>query len=242
MKLVLLTAIAVGSASLLGAVLGLLFKNVNQITQKCLTAASAGIMLHSAMFGLVAPAVDLDHALRIPLLLAGLLGGFLFLSAIRRLSPRLFGASAEGSKTSSLLFLLAMGIHHIPEGIAAGVSFGTGSLADVITVAGGIALQNIPEGMMLIAPLRLLGMHTGRILGISLGISLLEALGVFVGYFAITFSAGILPFALGFAAGAMLFVLLSDMIPSACTIEGSQKPIYFALFGFAIMTALSVFI
>ncbi len=242
MKWVILTALAVGSATVLGAILGLLFKRVNETLRRCLIAAAAGVMLHSAMFGLIAPAMELSHKWRLPLLLFGLLCGFLFLSAIRAISPRLFGSDGQKKQTSSLLFILAMGIHHIPEGIAAGVSFGTGNAADVITVSGGIALQNIPEAMVLIAPMLALGLSELRAAGISLGIALLEALGVLVGFFAISFSMSILPFSLGFAAGTMIYVMLTDMVPDACPADYSQKPIYSALLGFSIMTALSIFL
>ncbi len=232
---VFFTALTVGAATLLGTAAGLLFRCVQECTRRILISSAAGIMLHSAMFGLIQPATELAHACPLPLLLVGLLLGFLFLSGIRRLSPYLLGSMQSEKKTASLLFLLAMGIHHIPEGIAAGVSFGTGSAEDIITVAGGITLQNIPEGLLLVAPLIALGIRPLRILLIGLGISILEAFGVFLGYFASAVSASFLPLSLGFAAGTMLYIMFTDMIPDACPPEPSEKPVYAALFGFGLM-------
>lgn len=239
---VLLNALAVGSATMLGAALGLIFRRVEDTVQRCMIAFSVGVMLHSVMYGLIEPAIELSHRYRLPLLLFGMLGGFLFLSGIRLLSLRLFGLTNENHRTAALLFIFAMGVHHIPEGIAAGISFGTGDPADVITVSGGIIIQNIPEGMVLIAPLLSLGMSVLQAITVSLSIALLEALGVYFGFFAISFSSALLPFALGFAAGAMLYIMLTDMIPSSCPAEASQKPIYASFFGFSMMSILSYFL
>lgn len=241
MEWVIITAITVGAATMLGAGIGLILRKVSETVRRCMIATATGIMLHSVMFGLIQPALSFSNRYRLPMLLAGLFFGFLFLSFIRAISPKLFGLSKTSPKTASLLFIFAMGIHHIPEGIAAGVSFGTENISDIVTVCGGIILQNIPEGMVLIAPLRALGLKCRQILGISLGISLLEAAGVFLGYGSVSFSTAILPFALGFAAGTMIYVMFTDMIPDSCPAIPSQKPVYCALGGFGVMCVLELF-
>ena len=122
----------------------------------------------------------------------------------------------------ALLFVAAIAIHHFPEGIAAGVSFGTGNLSDAVTVTSGIAFQNIPEAMIIIPPLLKAGTGKKRAAIVAFISGAVEVAGVFFGYFAITLSRGILPFALAFAAGTMLYVIVDDMVPQT-HIRGSGR-------------------
>jgi len=137
-----------------------------------------------------------------------------------------------------LLFVMAIAIHNLPEGIAAGVSFGTGNTAEALAVAGGIALQNIPEGMVIIGPMLAAGMRPSRTFVAALATGLVEVLGTLLGYFAVSISAAVLPFALAFAGGTMLYVISDEMIPETHA-HGSQRGATYALLaGFCVMLAM----
>ena len=136
-----------------------------------------------------------------------------------------------------LLFVIAIAIHNLPEGIAAGVSFGTGDVTQALTVAGGIALQNIPEGMVIIAPMIASGMSRGRTFVIAMMTGVVEVIGTFVGYFAVSVSNAILPFALAFAGGTMLYVISDEMIPETHAHGAERAATYALLAGFSVMLA-----
>ena len=136
-----------------------------------------------------------------------------------------------------LLFVIAIAIHNLPEGIAAGVSFGTGDALQAFTVAGGIALQNIPEGMVIIAPMIAAGMSHKRTFVIALATGIVEVIGTFIGYFAVSISTVILPFALAFAGGTMLYVISDEMIPETHAHGNERGATYALLAGFSLMLA-----
>ena len=177
--------------------------------------------------------------------------GAIILNLIDRLVPhmhRLAGLDAEKhpEKTASLnkvlLFVIAIAIHNLPEGIAAGVSFGTGNTAHALTVAGGIALQNIPEGMVIIAPMIATGMSKKRAFVIALCTGLIEVVGTFIGYFFGNISEVILPVVLSIAGGTMLYVISDEMIPETHS-HGNQKWATFALLiGFCVMLVFDFFL
>ena len=125
------------------------------------------------------------------------------------------------------------------EGIAAGVGFGTGNNAEAITIAAGIALQNIPEGMVIIAPMLAAGMRPGRTFIAALFTGLIEVLGTLLGYFAVQLSSAILPFALAFAGGTMLYVISDEMIPETHAHGCERGATYSLLAGFCLMLAMS---
>ena len=138
------------------------------------------------------------------------------------------------------MFVTAIAIHNLPEGIAAGVSFGTGNTADALAVAGGIALQNIPEGMVIIGPMLAAGMSPKRTFLCALATGVVEVIGTLLGYFAVSISAAILPFALAFAGGTMLYVISDEMIPETHA-HGSQRGATYALLaGFCVMLITDV--
>jgi ZIP family zinc transporter len=133
---------------------------------------------------------------------------------------------------------MAIGIHNLPEGIAAGVSFGTENVTDAILVSGGIALQNIPEGMVIIAPMLAAGVKPLKTFLIASFTGLIEVIGTFIGFFAVSVSAFILPFALAFAGGTMIYVVSQEMIPETHA-HGSQRGATYALLaGFCIMIGM----
>ena len=134
-----------------------------------------------------------------------------------------------------LLFVTAIAIHNLPEGIAAGVGFGSGNKAEALTVAGGIALQNVPEGMVIVGPMLAAGIKPGRTFLIAAATGIVEVLGTLLGYFAVTLSAAILPFALAFAGGSMLYVISDEMIPETHAHGGERGATYALLVGFCVM-------
>ena len=134
-----------------------------------------------------------------------------------------------------LLFVTAIAIHNLPEGIAAGVGFGSGNSSHALFIAGGIALQNIPEGMVIIAPMIAAGVSPGRTLLLAVITGVVEIAGTFLGYFAVSIASVILPFALAFAAGTMLYVISDEMIPETHA-HGEQRGATYALLaGFCVM-------
>jgi ZIP family zinc transporter len=133
-----------------------------------------------------------------------------------------------------LLFVTAIAIHNLPEGIAAGVSFGSDNTNEALIIAGGIALQNIPEGMVIIAPMLSAGISPRRTFLCALATGLIEVAGTLIGYFAVTVASAILPFALAFAGGTMLYVISDEMIPETHH-EDSSAATYALLVGFCVM-------
>ena len=248
MRIVLLTALGVGGATAVGALLGFAFKKISHRFSDIVLAFAAGVMLAAAVIGLILP--SLEYGGRVPLLItaAGIFCGALCLNFLDRTVPhlhRLSGLDQEDHPTQVqqlnrvLLFVMAIAIHNLPEGIAAGVGFGTGNTGEAITIAAGIALQNIPEGMVIIAPMLATGMTRGRTLAIALFTGLVEVLGTLLGYFAVSLSTAILPFALAFAGGTMLYVISDEMIPETHA-HGSERGATYALLGgFCLMLTMS---
>jgi len=175
--------------------------------------------------------------------------GALCLNLIDKLVPHLHKMTGIDQETHSgkieqlnkvLLFVIAIAIHNLPEGIAAGVSFGTGDAMQALTVAGGIALQNIPEGMVIIAPMLASGMSSGRTFVIALMTGVVEVLGTLIGFFAVSISTAILPFALAFAGGTMLYVISDEMIPETHAHGSERGATYSLLVGFCVMLVFDV--
>ena len=137
-----------------------------------------------------------------------------------------------------LLFVAAMAIHNLPEGLAAGVGFGTEDIPRALAIAGGIALQNLPEGMVLIAPMLHAGIPPRRTLLLAMSTGVIEIVGTLLGFATVSLSAVILPFLLAFAGGAMLYIICDDMIP-AC--QGS-KSVCILLTGFCLMLAMDYYL
>ena len=248
MQMVLLTALGVGGATVIGALLGFLFKNPSHRFQDMILSFAAGGMLAAAVVGLIIPSMEYGEGrLRILITVVGVLCGAVCLNLIDRLVPHLHkmtGVDQEShpERTAQLnkvlLFVIAIGIHNLPEGIAAGVSFGSGNVAQALTVAGGIALQNIPEGMVIIAPMVAAGISRGRTLLIALATGVVEVVGTLIGYFAITLSAAILPFALAFAGGTMLYVISDEMLFETHAHGSERGATYSLLIGFCLMLVI----
>ncbi len=245
MNYVFLTALGIALCSFFGAVIGFSFKKIPAPVEDAVNGCAAGIMLSAAILGLVVPSVEFsgDKAIYIPTV--GMFCGALFLTLINRAGPFItkkmgMTGSDTDSNCRAMLFVLAIAIHHFPEGIAAGVSFGTGDISDAVTVVSGIAFQNIPEGMIIIPPLLKNGTGKKRAAVIAVISGLVEVLGVFAGYFAITISTAILPFALAFAAGTMLYVIVDDIVPQTHMRGSGRISTYALIAGFCMMLMVDV--
>ena len=243
---VVLTAIGVGGATVVGALLGFLIKKPSHKLNDLILSFAAGVMLAAAVIGLVVPSLELGGEYAVLITVVGIFCGALCLNLVDKLVPHLHkitGVDIEDhpEKTARLnkvlLFVIAIAIHNLPEGIAAGVSFGTGNDLQALTVAGGIALQNIPEGMVIIAPMVASGMSKKRTFVIAMMTGVVEVIGTFLGFFAVTVSAAILPFALAFAGGTMLYVISDEMIPETHAHGNERGATYLLLAGFCLMLA-----
>lgn len=250
MQLVLLTALGVGGATVIGALLGFVFKKTSHKFNDIVLSFAAGVMLAAAVFGLVLESLEYGGKYSIIVTVIGVFCGAVSVNLIDKLVPhlhKLTGADQEQhpSKTEQLnkvlLFVIAIAIHNLPEGIAAGVGFGTGNTGEALTIAGGIALQNIPEGMVIIAPMLASGMKKGRTFVIALMTGVVEVIGTLLGYFAVSISTAILPFALAFAGGTMLYVISDEMIPETHAHGNERGATYSLLFGFCLMLAFDFF-
>lgn len=244
MKLVWLTALGVGGATILGSVIGFAFKKMTHKFSDLVLAFAAGVMLAAAVLGLILPSVEYGSLL---VTVTGIFAGALSLNLIDRLVPHmhhLVGADQEAHHGNAnldkvLLFVSAIAIHNLPEGIAAGVSFGSGNTSEALLIAGGIALQNIPEGMVIIAPMLAAGISPRRTFLCGLATGLVEVVGTLLGYFAVTLATAILPFALAFAGGTMLYVISDEMIPETHH-NNESGATYALLVGFCVMLVSDV--
>ncbi|MBQ3140542.1 MAG: ZIP family metal transporter, partial [Clostridia bacterium] len=188
MKMVLLTALGVGGATVLGSVLGFAFKKISHKFSDIVLAFAAGVMMAAAVLGLILPSLEYGGKWGLLITVAGIFAGAWCLNLIDKLVPhlhKLVGAEDESHHNAQLskvlLFVLAIAIHNLPEGIAAGVGFGSGDTTQALIIAGGIALQNIPEGMVIIAPMLAAGISRGRTLWIAAVTGLIEVAGTMLG-------------------------------------------------------------
>ena len=249
MELVLLTALGVGGATVFGTVLGFLFKNISHKFSDIILSFAAGVMLAAAVMGLVLPSLEYGGKYGIFYTVTGVFAGALCVNLFDKLVPhlhRLSGVDQESHPADTqklnkvLLFVTAIAIHNLPEGIAAGVGFGSGNNAEALTVAGGIALQNIPEGMVIVGPMLAAGMKPSRTFLIAAATGIVEVLGTLLGFFAVSLSTAILPFALAFAGGTMLYVISDEMIPETHAHGSERGATYSLLVGFCLMLVFDV--
>ena len=242
MKLVLLTALGVGGATVIGALIGFIFKKQSHKFSDIVLSFAAGVMLSAAVLGLIVPSVEYGGKFGIIVTVAGIFAGAVCLNLIDKLVPhlhKLAGTDGESHNNKELnkvlLFVTAIAIHNLPEGIAAGVGFGSGDAAQAMVIAGGIALQNIPEGMVIIAPMLAAKVPPRKTLALAILTGVVEVLGTFIGYFAVNIAAAILPFALAFAGGTMLYVISDEMIPETHAHGHERGATYALLAGFCLM-------
>lgn len=229
MNFVFLAALGIGGSTLIGTGCGFLIHHISERSSRRVTAFAAGVMLAAAAFGLFAPAMELAEGWSVLLLAAGTACGVLFLKAAGWLSGRVRGGM---QLRPELMFVLAIAVHKFPEGMAGGVGLGSMDRAAAMTVVIGIALQNLPEGAVMIPPLLQAGVPRRKAAFIALATGLLNAAGVFAGALWGSLPGGMMPFALCFAGGAMLDVILGQMVPK-------NRSAWITLLGFLIMVCVS---
>lgn len=247
MEMVLLTALGVGGATVIGAVIGFLFKEISHKFSDIVLAFAAGVMLAAAIMGLILPSLDYGGKWGILVTVIGIFVGAACLNLIDKVVPHLHKLMGSDSETHPdaklnkvLLFVTAIAIHNLPEGIAAGVGFGSGDTTQALLIAGGIALQNIPEGMVIIGPMLAAGVSSKKTFLCALLTGLIEVVGTLIGYFAVSVASVILPFALAFAGGTMLYVISDEMIPETHAHGSERGATYALLIGFCVMLASTV--
>ncbi len=247
MELVMLTALGVGGATMIGAVIGFVFKKISHRFSDIILSFAAGVMLAAAVLGLILPSLSYGGKYGLLITISGIFIGAVCLNLIDKLVPhlhKLVGTDIESHHNTNLskvlLFVTAIAIHNLPEGIAAGVGFGSGNNSQALMIAGGIALQNIPEGMVIIGPMLAAGIKPRKTLLLALVTGLIEVLGTLIGYFAVSIASAILPFALAFAGGTMLYVISDEMIPETHAHGHERGATYALLVGFCMMLVTDV--
>ncbi|AEF80369.1 ZIP family metal transporter [Leadbettera azotonutricia] len=243
----------------LGAATVFFFKDINRKVLDGMLGFAAGVMIAASFFSLLAPAIEMADAAHargsgLPSWAAAAIGfllGGIFLRLTDVLLPHLHqgAGNPEGIKTNwgrSILLVLAITLHNIPEGLAVGVGFGAASivpgasLAGALSLALGIGLQNFPEGAAVSIPLRRDGMSRSRSFFIGQASGIVEPIAAVVGSALVLSMQAILPYALSFAAGAMIFVVAEELIPEAYS-EGNEHIATAGLmFGFALMMMMDV--
>lgn len=248
MEMVLLTALGVGGATVFGSLIGFAFKKISHKFSDIVLSFAAGVMLAASVLGLILPSLEYGGKGGLLVTVAGIFVGALCLNIIDKLVPhlhKLVGGEEsccnnrhENTNLSKvLLFVTAIAIHNLPEGIAAGVGFGSGDTAQALIIAGGIALQNIPEGMVIIGPMLAAGVSAKKTFVCAMATGLIEVIGTLIGYFAVSIATFVLPFALAFAGGTMLYVISDEMIPETHSHGNERGATYSLLVGFCIMLA-----
>lgn len=233
---VLICAGGLGLASLLGSGIGALVKSIPHKWNDIFLGFCAGMMLAASLVCLIMPAVEMLPLSQFWQPLTGVTAGVALIALLDYITPhlhRLSGLETErhrGHSTSDrvFLFVLAIALHKFPEGLATGVAFDGHDLGNAYSLSLAIALQNIPEGMVVVTPLVMIGVSRLRVLGISLAVAGLEVAGVCAGFIIGDVSEIFLPLLLGMAGGAMLYVISDEMIPETHA-HGYEKPATYAL-------------
>ncbi len=245
------------SVTALGAAMVFFFKEINKKVLNGMLGFAAGVMIAASFWSLLSPAIDLaESSGMIPWVPAviGFLGGGVFLYLVDQFLPHLHlglpTSEAEGVPTSwrrSVLLVSAITLHNIPEGLAVGVAFGAvaagipeASLAGAVALALGIGIQNFPEGAAVSVPLRREGLSRGKSFMYGQASGLVEPIAGVIGAAAVLLMRPILPYALSFAAGAMIYVVVEELIPEAQQDRNTDIATIGAMLGFAVMMLLDV--
>ncbi len=240
----------------LGAAGVFFMKSLNRKLLDLMLGFAAGVMIAASFWSLLAPAIEMSEGGSVPSFVpavSGFLFGGVFLWGIDRLLPHLHLGlpveEAEGIKTTwqrSILLILAITIHNIPEGLAVGVAFGAvasglpyATIAAAVVLAFGIGIQNFPEGLAVSMPLRREGMSRAKSFFWGQLSGIVEPIAGVLGAAAVVFARPVLPYALSFAAGAMIFVVAEELIPESQR-EGTDVATIGVMFGFAVMMLLDV--
>ena len=241
----------------LGAALVFFFKTINRKVLDGMLGFAAGVMIAASYWSLLAPAIEMAEESSLPAWIpatTGFLLGGLFLYIADKIIPHLHLGfpmdEAEGPKTSwhrSILLVLAITLHNIPEGLAVGVAFGalasdlpSATLSGAIALAIGIGIQNFPEGAAVSVPLRREGFSRLKSFWYGQASGIVEPIAGVLGAVSVIFIKPILPYALAFAAGAMIYVVVEELIPESQLEKNTDIATIGAMVGFAVMMTLDV--
>ncbi len=253
----LLATIFTWGVTALGASLVFFFRSVNQKVLDAMLGFAAGVMLAASYWSLLAPAIEMSEKMGVPGWMPALVGfllGAVFIRLIDLVLPHLHPfkptSEAEGIHTSwqrSVLLVLAITLHNFPEGLAVGVAFGAAalgmpeaSIGAAIALTIGIGLQNFPEGTAVSVPLRREGVSTGKSFWYGQLSGFVEPIAGAIGAAAVLVVQPLLPYALAFAAGAMVFVVIEELIPASNESGNTDIATMGAILGFAVMMTLDV--
>jgi ZIP family zinc transporter len=231
---VLYCAAAIGGATVIGTLIGFIWRREAEKYAPNIMSLSAGVMLAAAADGLISPAFEGQDALGVAIAVLGLIAGAMTLYSLDRFMPI---SSYNNGTRSAILFAIAVAIHNFPEGLAAGFSFAAGSQEDALAVTIGIALHNIPEGMIAVFPLLANGASPPRALILSLSGGAAEVLGTLIGFCAGGYAEGYLPLLLSFAGGTMLYAILGELVPEGHS-GGRRRSSFLIILGYALMSSL----
>jgi ZIP family zinc transporter len=240
-----------------GAAMVFFAKDLNQKLFDTMLGFAGGIMISVSYFSLLAPAIDMSKGEALPSwvpVTAGFLLGGIFLWLLDKILPHLNPScppeKSEGIKTPwqrNTLLVLAITLHNIPEGLSVGIAFGAvaagytkANLISAVLLSVGLGLQNFPEGMAVSVPLRFNGMSRRRSFFFGQLSGLAEPLAALFGALAVSLIRSMLPYALGFAAGAMIYIVIEEIIPSAQRCQNSDLATIGAMIGFAVMMVMEV--
>lgn len=240
-----------GLATGIGALGVYSVRGLSRRAHDALLSAAAGIMLAACFFSLLAPGIEAALAIggtrtwAAGMVSGGVLAGAGALALLHRAVPHEhFELGREGPEALHVrrmwLFVLAIALHNVPEGMAVGVGFGAGDVTSGLPLALGIGLQNVPEGLAVAAALREIGYPPTRAFALSTSTGLLEAFGALFGAAGAALAGSLLPFALAFAAGAMLFVIASEIIPETAHEDTKMATTFALLTGFLAMMCLDI--
>jgi len=241
----------------LGAAIVFLAKTLSRKLLDAMLGFASGVMIAASYWSLLAPAIEISQGKNLPAWFppaAGFLLGGICLRVADRLLPHLhFGfptEEVEGLKTSwrrSTLLILAITLHNIPEGLAVGVAFGAvaagfpaATLPAAIALAIGIGIQNLPEGVAVSMPLRREGLSPWKSFWYGQLSGMVEPIAGVIGAAAVLVSQAMLSYALAFAAGAMIFVVVEETVPEAQRAGNADLATMSAMLGFAVMMVLDV--
>jgi ZIP family zinc transporter len=238
-----------------GASLVFFFKTMNRAVLDGMLGFTGGVMVAASYWSLLAPAIEMSEGegfIKVIPAASGFLMGALFLFALDKTLPHLHinFKETEGIKSPwqrTTLLVLAITLHNIPEGLAVGVLFGgvaagipEASIAGAVTLAIGIGIQNFPEGIAVSMPLRRMGMSRRKSFMYGQSSAIVEPIAGVIGAFAVTFFTPILPYALAFAAGAMIFVVVEEVIPETQQDKNTDIATLGFIAGFIVMMSLDV--
>ena len=253
----LLATVFTWALTALGAAVVFVFKTVNRKLLDGMLGFAAGIMIAASFWSLLNPAIEMAEAAGkapwVPAVI-GFLSGGAFLWAVDKILPHLHLGfpmeEAEGIKTSwrrSVLLVLAITLHNIPEGLAVGVAFGavasglpSASMGAAVALAIGIGIQNFPEGLAVSAPLRREGFSRTKAFTYGQASGLVEPIAGVIGAAAVIWMQPLLPYALSFAAGSMIYVVVEELIPESQLGHNTDLATVAAMLGFAVMMTLDV--